>query len=86
MGAGRRVASNPGCLYRGIGRVLVTVLKGYWWGIGGYWRVLEGIGAERHVIDKNVALGVTLGIIYKSSYNRDPTVHLDDLGGDSLEP
>ena len=86
LGPGRRVASNPGCLYRGIGRVLVTVLKGYWWGIGGYWRVLEGIGAERHVIAKNVALGVTLGIIYKSLYNRDPTVHLDDLGGDSLEP
>ena len=80
MGPGRRVASNPRCLYRGIGRVLVIVLKGYWW------RVLEGIGAERHVIDKNVALGVTLGIIYKSLYNRDPPVHVDDLGGDSLEP
>ena len=64
----------------------MTVLKGYWWGIGGYWMVLEGIGAERHVIDKNVALGVTLGIIYKSLYNRDPPVHVDDLGGDSLEP
>ena len=64
----------------------MTVLKGYWWGIGGYWKVLEGIGDERQVIDKNVAFGVALGIRYKSLYNRDPPVHVDDLGGDSLEP
>ena len=69
-------------------------LPGHWKGIGdrfegvlvGYWWVLEGIGAERPMIDKNVALGVTLGIIYKSLYNRDPPVNVDDLGGDSLEP
>ena len=86
MGPGRRVADNPGCLYRGIGRVLVTVLRGYWWGIGGYCRVLGGIGDKRQMFDKNVALGVILRITYKSLYNRDPPVHVDDLGGDSLEP
>ena len=86
MGPGRRVASNPRCLYRGIGRVLVTVFGGYWWGIGGYWWVLVGIGDERRVIDENAALGLTLGIIFKSLYNCDPPVHVDDLGGDSLEP
>ena len=85
MGPARRVADNPGCLCRGIGRVLVTVFKGYWWGIGGYWRVLEGIGGERQVIDKNVALGVTLGNVYKSLYNREVAVHLANFGDDSLE-
>ena len=46
---------------------------------------MEGIGAERHVIDKSVAWGVTFGLIYKSLFNRDPPIHVDDLGGDSLE-
>ena len=86
MGRRRRVADNPGCLCRGIGRVLVTVLGGYWWGIGGYWWVLVGIGDERRVMDENAALGLTLEIIYKSSYNCDPPVHVEDLGGDALEP
>ena len=66
--------------------VLVTVLKRYWWGIGGYWRVLDGIGNERPVFDKNVALGVALGIINESLYNRDPPVHVANLGDDPLEP
>ena len=69
-------------------------LPGYWKGIGdrfegvlvGYWWVLEGIGGYWRRAARDVALGVILGIIYKSLYNRDPTVHLDDLGGDSLEP
>ena len=69
-------------------------LPGYWKGIGdrfggvlvGYWWVLVGIGDERRVMDENAALGLTLEIIYKSSYNCDPPVHVEDLGGDALEP
>ena len=64
----------------------MTVFGGYWWGIGGYWWVLVGIGTERLVIDNNVALGVVLGIIYKSLYNLDPPVQVANLGDDSLEP
>ena len=45
LGPGRRVADNPGCLCRGIGRVLVTVLKGV---LVGYWWVLVGIGGYRN--------------------------------------
>ena len=64
----------------------MTVLRGYWWGIGGYFRVLGGIGDKRQMFDKNVALGVILRIIYKSLHNRDPPVQLANLGDDSLEP
>ena len=64
----------------------MTLFWGYWWGIGGYFKVLGGIGDKRQMFDKNVALGVRLRIIYKSLQNRDPPVHVDDLGGDSLEP
>ena len=64
----------------------MTVLKGYWWGIGGYLWVLGGIGVKRQMFDKNVALGVILRITYKSLYNRDPPVHVANFGDDSLEP
>ena len=42
----RREPAIKALLAQGIGRALVGLFRGHWWGIGGHWGALEGIGGH----------------------------------------